>query len=159
TDFSYTDSRGSIWLAPKGTISDGASIPRVFWTYIGGPLSGLYRKASIIHDYYCDTRSRPAGDVHRVFYEGLLQSGVRSSKAWVMYQAVALFGPNWAPSTPSGCGDGEQINLADCVENFGSSAPLETPQSPTPENLEKFYQKLHDEGYGAEAEALRASVD
>ena len=47
-------------------------------TLIGGPFEGKYRVASIIHDYYRDVRSRPWQDVHRVFYEAMLASGVSS---------------------------------------------------------------------------------
>ena len=42
------------WTAPKGAKVDGASIPQLFWTPIGGPFEGKYRYASVIHDTECD---------------------------------------------------------------------------------------------------------
>src|SRR5262245_49195601 len=60
----YIDPSGRHWLVPSGTVVDGASIPQVFWSVIGAPFSGPYRNASVVHDYFCDTRSRPYPDVH-----------------------------------------------------------------------------------------------
>ncbi len=42
----------------QGAIVDGASIPRMFWSIIGGLFDEGYRDASIIHDWYCDKRLR-----------------------------------------------------------------------------------------------------
>lgn len=93
--FSYIDSRGVTWTVPAGTRIDGASIPRPFWTIIGAPYTGNYREASIIHDYYCTTKSRHWKAVHRVFLDGMLTRGVGQFQAQLMYLAVYRFGPRW----------------------------------------------------------------
>lgn len=49
-DFSYTDANGAMWTAPKGTLTDGASIPTALWSIIGSPFTGKYLNAAIIHD-------------------------------------------------------------------------------------------------------------
>lgn len=92
---SYFDADDNRWAAPEGSEVDGASIPRVFWTLIGGPLEGRYRDASIIHDVYCVTRTRAWRDTHRAFYEAMRCSGVGEARAKVMYYAVHRFGPRW----------------------------------------------------------------
>jgi len=94
-DFTYEDSFGLDWTVPKGWKSDGATIPRVLWTF-GSPLTGLYVRASVIHDYFCDTRSRPWGAVHNVFYEAMLASGVSPLRAKIMYAGVCWGGPRWS---------------------------------------------------------------
>jgi len=94
-DVSYTDSRSVLWLAPKGSIVDGASIPRAFWTFIGGPWEGRYRFASVIHDVACEERKRPWDETAEMFYEAMRCSGVRELKAKTMYYAVYKFGPQW----------------------------------------------------------------
>src|SRR3954467_9592619 len=94
-DYVYHRNDGSHWLAPKGTKVDGASIPRIFWTLIGGPFEGKYRNASVIHDRYCDTKERPWRDTHRMFYEGMRCNGVGAAKAKIMYYAVYRFGQRW----------------------------------------------------------------
>lgn len=99
--FEYIAADGTSWPVPAGTIVDGASIPRVFWSIIGGPFEGLYREPSVVHDYYCDVRTRPCQAVHSVFFEAMLTSGVPDSRAWLMYKAVSEFGPTWTEAKTS----------------------------------------------------------
>lgn len=92
--FGYIDQRGTKWNVPAGAKTDGASIPRVLWvTY--PPFTGKYRLAAVIHDYYCQQRSRGWRDTHKVFYEAMRTSGVPEQTAKVMYGAVYGFGPRW----------------------------------------------------------------
>ena len=84
-----------IWVAKKGEITDGASIPRIFWIYPGSPFTGLYRRAAIIHDSYCKSKSRSCQSIHKMFYNAMMADGVNSVKAWIMYQAVKIGGPKW----------------------------------------------------------------
>jgi uncharacterized protein DUF1353 len=93
--FSYVDSKGVAWPVPARTKVDGASIPTAFWSIIGAPYSGKYREASVIHDYYCATRSRHWKAVHKVFLDGMLARGVDGLQAKLMYLAVYRFGPRW----------------------------------------------------------------
>ncbi|MDX0587086.1 DUF1353 domain-containing protein [Sinorhizobium medicae] len=94
--FEYIDPNGLSWKVPVGTSVDGASIPQIFWSLIGGPFDGMYRNASVVHDFYCQVRTRPYRNVHRVFREAMHTSGVPQSKSWLMYQAVNRFGPRWS---------------------------------------------------------------
>jgi hypothetical protein len=94
-DFRFLDPSDIEWKAERGFVSDGASIPRSLWTIVGGPLDGKYRRASIIHDKYCEIRTRSWKDTHRVFYFGMRASGVSESKARTMYFAVLIGGPRW----------------------------------------------------------------
>jgi Protein of unknown function (DUF1353) len=83
------------WPVPAGAWLDGASIPRALWSLVGGPYEGKYRNASIIHDYYCITRSQSWRDVHHMFHDAMRCSGVGRAKAAVLYYAVYRFGPRW----------------------------------------------------------------
>lgn len=135
-DVIYTDDAGRKWRAPKGTIADGASIPRMFWSVIGGPLDGDYRNASIIHDVYCVSRSMPWREVHRVFYEAMLSSKVDPYKARVMYAAVYHFGPRWNISVPIKSKDIAAVRheLADKSELFGLSGQASEVKFTLPAN-------------------------
>jgi hypothetical protein len=93
--FSYVDAHGAPWTVPKGAVVDGASIPRALWSIVGAPFSGKYRKASVVHDYFCQQMSRPWKDVHQVFYEASLSEGNTVSHAKLMYGAVYAWGPRW----------------------------------------------------------------
>lgn len=93
--FAYVDPRELRWEAGAGAIVDGASIPRAFWSLIGGPFEGRFRDASVVHDVACEERTRPWEDVHRMFYEACRCGGVAVVKAKTMYYAVQHFGPRW----------------------------------------------------------------
>jgi hypothetical protein len=96
-DFSYVDTKGATWAAPKGSVVDGASIPQVLWSVVGSPYTGEYRNASVVHDVACIKREKPWQDVHRMFYEACRAGGVGEQKAKLMYSAVYHFGPKWTP--------------------------------------------------------------
>lgn len=92
----YHSAEGVEWPVPEGSWFDGASIPKVFWSIIGGPYEGRYREASIVHDHFCIKRIRAWRDTHRMFYDAMLCRGVSGFKARLMYYAVYRFGPRWA---------------------------------------------------------------
>ncbi len=90
------------WRAPQGTILDGASIPRAFWTLVGSPFRGKYRYASIVHDHHCVERSMPWGSVHMMFFRACLAGGTSKTHAKLLYYAVYHFGPRWPGKGRSG---------------------------------------------------------
>jgi hypothetical protein len=94
-DFAYIDASGKRWLAPKGSIVNGASIPQAFWSVIGGPFEGPFRNASVVHDVGCDEQKDTWEAVHRMFHDACRCGGVGSKKAKLMYWAVYNFGPRW----------------------------------------------------------------
>lgn len=91
--FRYISSYGEI-VVPKGFITDGASIPSVFWSIIS-PF-GDYFGAAIIHDYLYnhDTEysnySREEADL--IFKEAMFNLGVPWLRRETIYRAVQLFG-------------------------------------------------------------------
>ena len=93
--FTYTDPAGKSWHVPEGAIINGASIPRAFWTLVGPPFVGDYRRASVVHDYYCDVRTETWQAVHKMFYHASLTGGVPELQAKIMYAAVRGGGPRW----------------------------------------------------------------
>jgi hypothetical protein len=99
----YTDRFGSLWSAPAGLISDGASIPRQCWTLIGSPYTGPYRRIAFVHDaayqgggrlvrsdghIFTYTRS----DADSMLREGMLFEGASIGLADTIYEAVRQFG-------------------------------------------------------------------
>ena len=91
----YTDPYGEVWVAPVGSRVDGASIPRAFWSLIGGPFEGKYRKASVLHDVAYDQQARSWEDVDRMFYNAMRCSGVGALTAKTMYYALRRHGRHW----------------------------------------------------------------
>lgn len=81
-------------VVPAGTVTDFASIPRVFWRVL--PPWDIHRRAAIIHDYLYATR-QPRTDeerklADRVFLEALEALEVPWWKRQLMYRAVRCFG-------------------------------------------------------------------
>ncbi len=137
-DFAYIDPTGKRWLAPAGTVVDGASIPRLFWTVIGSPFSGRYRNASVVHDIECDEMREPWEDVHRMFYEACRAGGVEEAQAKVMYYAVYHFGPRWELIAENVVeqmigADGQLLEREVTVQHVVRI----DPPPPTPEELEQ----------------------
>jgi len=94
---SYTHNNKE-YIAKAGFITDGASIPRLFWALIGCPLRGKYVGSAIIHDATCTlwhlgVITRKEGDL--LFLQMLKDNGVGFIKRNIMYLAVRsaeLFG-------------------------------------------------------------------
>jgi hypothetical protein len=96
-NFTFVDDQGKRWVAPKGSVVDGASIPPELWSsVIGTPFVGDYRRATVLHDVACQQRVEPHKAVHRMFYEAMIADGVDEIRAQVMYLAVRSFGPTWS---------------------------------------------------------------
>lgn len=99
----FVDARGRNWQAPVNTLTDGASIPRLFIRMLGDPKSREFSNAAAMHDAYCGIgnekgpkfHSRPWREVHRMFYEGLRVGGTDKTRAKIMFAAVYIGGPRW----------------------------------------------------------------
>ncbi len=94
-DFQFVDSKGIKWTVPKGSVVDGANIPKILWASVGPPFVGKYRRATVLHDVACVERSKPHKKVHRMLYEAMLADNTPKLIAKKMYYAVAMFGPKW----------------------------------------------------------------
>lgn len=95
TELRYTDPHGVEWIAPIGSVVDGASIPRYLWSIMGGPFEGQYRNASVLHDVAYGEHKRPWQDCDRMFYYAMRCSGVNAGQAKTMYYTLYKFGHHW----------------------------------------------------------------
>jgi hypothetical protein len=137
--FSYRDSSGVTWDVPEGFLSDGASIPEQLWIAVGGPYSGPYRDAAVIHDYYCYTKERKWEDVHNVFLEASLNRGTPEWKAQYMYAGILFKGPRW-PSPRSGMRRG--FAYAQAVPAPRQSSPPPSPPSSVGKSDQQIFEEL-----------------
>ena len=95
SELRYTDPQGVVWIAPAGSVVDGASIPRTLWTVMGGPFEGKYRNGSVLHDVAYEQHNRPWADCDRMFYNAMRCSGVGPVEAGTMYYSLYKFGRHW----------------------------------------------------------------
>jgi hypothetical protein len=78
-------------IVPAGFVTDGASIPRLFWSLMG-PF-GLYFEAAIVHDFLystggCGALSRLQCDL--IFLEAMTAIGVSWLTRSIIYRAVRI---------------------------------------------------------------------
>jgi hypothetical protein len=73
---------------PKFFQYDGASIPAPMWQLIGTPFQPRFMLAAVFHDWVYHTHQLKFRDANEMFYELLLSSGVRQTRAALMYAAV-----------------------------------------------------------------------
>ncbi|WP_050528916.1 DUF1353 domain-containing protein [Pseudaestuariivita atlantica] len=100
---SFTDGRNATWVAPRDTLTDGASIPLLFVPIVGSPTDPSVVNAAAVHDAYCgigneegsEYHARTWENTHRMFYDALRVGGTRELKAKIMFAAVYLGGPRW----------------------------------------------------------------
>lgn len=117
-DFGYIDPTGVGWQTNKGAETDGASIPPLLQPFVGSPWEDGYIRAAVIHDWYCDRHVRAWKATHQVFYDVMIASGLKISKAKLMFYAVYAFGPSWGYTIPGTKCSGTK----DCIQTVGNSS-------------------------------------
>lgn len=78
----YLGTKGSNqWVAiPAGYLTDGASVPQIFWSVI--PRWGLYGQAAVVHDYLCEYLS--------ITEDGVPKSITRSRADDILLEAMQV---------------------------------------------------------------------
>jgi hypothetical protein len=170
-DLNFIDAKTRKWVAPRNTLTDGASIPRVFIKVIGDPRSREFLNAATVHDAYCGRgnetgqyyHAAPWQSVHRMFYDGLRVGGTPAPKAKLMYAAVYLAGPRWSgllkstgqtsPTTSAGAFAKQQSNRSLPDQGVSDSQLLGAlaaaknfiaTKNPTLDELEAFLTKTEE---------------
>lgn len=140
SELRYTDPDGKVWIAPAGSVVDGASIPRSLWSLMGGPFEGKYRNASVLHDVSYDEKNRPWSECDRMFYNAMRCSGVSAVEAGTMYYALRKFGHHWkAPKAEPVKVESEIVARAEPVNQSDINATRDWIRSsnPTPDQIDQ----------------------
>jgi hypothetical protein len=89
--FSYLSSRGPLTV-PAGFETDGASVPRMFWSILD-PF-GPYFKAAVIHDWLYSPHNRrfTRAQSDELFLEAMRNNGLDWMRRELIYRAVRLGG-------------------------------------------------------------------
>lgn len=92
------DSYTSYVYIPKGYLTDGASVPKVFWNII--PPWGKYGQACVLHDYMCEHNYYFDGmysfvmsrkQVNYTFNEAMKVADVPTAKRRLIYSGVEVY--------------------------------------------------------------------
>ncbi len=92
---------GHDFLIPRGLVVDGASVPRIFWSFMTP--DGLHRGAALFHDYgyilrgvFPDGTVMTKDQIDTAFYDLMLEAGIAKTRAGIAYEGVHRFGgPAW----------------------------------------------------------------
>lgn len=85
-------------IIPKGFLTDGASVPRVFWAFF--PSWGKYGQAACVHDFLCEyllisdngkIRSITRKECDQFFLKLMTEMQIGKTKRLLMYWGVSLF--------------------------------------------------------------------
>ena len=80
---------------PMGFMTDGASVPRIFWP-IMPPMSETYTNAAVVHDYlYKTQKTKNRKTADKIFLNLMEYLGTPRWKRMIMYRAVRIGG--WKP--------------------------------------------------------------
>ena len=92
--------RGVAVKVPVGFVSDGMSVPRLFWRVLSPPVDGRTLRACIVHDYLYATgkMSREAAD--EAFYLLMVEDGYPKIKAYVAWVGVRWGGSSHYNTEP-----------------------------------------------------------
>ncbi len=77
---------------PARFVSDGMSVPRFFWRFIGPPVNGETMAPSIAHDWLYSCQAIPRADADRWYRLMLIAGGYPKRKAWLAWIAIRIFG-------------------------------------------------------------------
>ena|SRR5665213_364238 len=96
-DFHVSFSRGQelyVYTVPKGFITDGASIPDIFWgfPFYFTPFQGLTLPGAVVHDHYYTNKIPPKSFADWTFYNLLKKYKAGKIKSMLYYIAVSHFG-------------------------------------------------------------------
>jgi len=89
----YFSVDGEIYEIPRGTVTDGGSIPRLFWT-ISPPMSGPFAQGFPVHDWFYSVDGPDIGrfKADLVLYHMGRHRGASIIEAQAIKSAVNLFG-------------------------------------------------------------------
>ena len=98
-DYTYENDKYIITLKP-GFVTDGASIPKAFWTILSSPFEGPLVYGAMIHDGLYTKMQLPRKECDELLREMAIEQGYNKIKADLVYEAVRLFGgSHWNKDT------------------------------------------------------------
>lgn len=86
----YIGDESSFVDVPDGTLTDFASVPRIFWTVLSP--DGEHTQAAVLHDYLYKSHIKTRKESDDIFLEAMGVLKVSFWKKNIMYWSVRIFG-------------------------------------------------------------------
>jgi len=90
-DYTYENDKYIITVK-AGFNTDGASIPKAFWSILSSPFDGPLTYGAVIHDGLYTKMTLPRKECDKLLREMALEKGYNKIKAFLVYYAVRMFG-------------------------------------------------------------------
>ena len=98
-DYTYENDKYIITVK-AGFNTDGASIPKAFWSILSSPFDGAVTYGAVIHDGLYTKMQLPRKECDKLLREMAIEKGYNKIKAFLVYYAVRLFGgSHWNKDT------------------------------------------------------------
>lgn len=97
----FVDKHGNVRVVPENFVSDGASIPQLWWSLVGGTLNGKYARAAVLHDWDILCELDAPAVVHERFYCAMRADFVGYKMARTFYHIVDWRVKKWEPRVDS----------------------------------------------------------
>ena len=106
-DYTYTNNKYEITVK-KEYSTDGASIPKIFWSILSSPFDGALVYGAIIHDGLYTKMTLPRKECDKLLKEMAIEKGYNKFKINLIYYVIRLFGKtHWKKDTTN------KMNLVD----------------------------------------------
>lgn len=140
-DVSFTNEHLEI-IVKSGFITDGSSIPKLFWSIVGSPLEADLLLPSIIHDGLYTDETLPRDICDNLLREMLLLNGVSQLKANLIYSAVRMFGASHFESDDTALEDKVQHIEVLVAGNYVKRTDMDALTTALFAKLDKIENKL-----------------
>ena len=77
---------------PEGFASDGMSVPRALWRWIGPKIDAKTIGPSLVHDWLYETKIMTRSEADGWYRRALMANGYPRGKAWAVWAGLRIFG-------------------------------------------------------------------
>ena len=91
--------KGNEYTVPVGHLSEGMSVPRLFWSIISPAIDNRTLRSACAHDWLYENHVCTRREADKWFLDSLIEDGFPRWKAWLSFIGVRAFGwRHWSQS-------------------------------------------------------------
>ena len=79
-------------LVPRSFLTDGASIPNIFWSLTYPPYHPCIIAGAVVHDWIFLNHQMSQDDANKLLHEIMTRNGANSIKSKMIYEGLKTFG-------------------------------------------------------------------
>ena len=79
-------------VIPKDFVSDGMSVPRFLWRWLGAKIGAKTLSPSVAHDWLYQSHSVTRQESDAWYRDQLVENGYPRARAWAVWAGLRIFG-------------------------------------------------------------------